>query len=145
MSTPQWVEMRLSRIVIREDSDRQFIYVSEREGERGFPIVIGTSEAVEIHRVIKGQSSERPLTHQLAHTILEKLGGELLACSIVDLRQNTFFATLRVQRPDGDEVEIDARPSDGIALCLRAGGKLFVEESVLAQVRTDQSGPDPLP
>ena len=139
------VEMRLSRIVIREDSDRQFIFVTESGGQRGFPIVIGTAEAIEIHRVIQGQPSERPLTHQLAHTILSELGGQIRACEIVDLRQNTFFAVLAIRAENGRDLRIDARPSDAIALALRAGGKVFVNESVLEQVRTDESGPDPLP
>ena len=136
------VEVRLSRIVIREDSDRQYIFVTEREGERGFPIVIGTAEAIEIHRVVRGADHERPLTHQLASSIITELGAKLLSCDIVALKQNTFYALLRLEGITG-EIEVDARPSDAIALSLRAGGKLRVAETVLSQVRTD-SEPDEL-
>ena len=68
------VEVVLGRIVIRENSDRQYIFLVERGGVRGFPIVIGSPEAAEIQRVVAGIECERPLTHQLAYSILESLG-----------------------------------------------------------------------
>lgn len=140
------VEVVLGRIVIRENSDRQYIFLLERGGKRGFPIVIGSAEAAEIQRVVAGIDCERPLTHQLAYSIVEGLGASIRRCDIVDLRQNTFFAQLVLQTPRGDTtLVLDARPSDAIALALRAGCPLRVAESVLEQVRSDESGPDPLP
>ena len=139
------VDVVLGRIVIRETSDRQYIFLNERGGKRGFPIVIGTNEAAEIQRVVARIECERPLTHQLAHSIVEALGAELKRCDIVDLRQNTFYAQLVLQTRDGGTTAVvDARPSDAIALALRAGCPIRVAESVLEQVRTDESGPDPL-
>lgn len=129
------VEMRLSRIVLHEDSERQYIFVSECNGEREFPIVIGTPEALEIHRVVSGTRSERPLTHQLAHSIVERMGGRVESCDIVALRQNTFFAELQIEVEGRGRVAVDARPSDAIAVCLRAGGKIHVDEAVLRQVQ----------
>ncbi len=140
------VEVVLGRIVIRENSDRQYIFLLERGGKRGFPIVIGSAEAAEIQRVVAGIDCERPLTHQLAYSIVEGLGASIRRCDIVDLRQNTFFAQLVLQTPRGDTtLVLDARPSDAIALALRAGCPLRVAESVLEQVRCDESGPDPMP
>jgi bifunctional DNase/RNase len=141
------VEVVLGRIVIREGSDRQYIFLQERRGKRGFPIVIGNSEANEIKRVIACVECERPLTHQLAYSIIEAFGAAIRRCDIVDLRQNTFYAQLVLQTDSGDRtVVLDARPSDAIALALRAGCTLRVAESVLEQVRSDEgSGPDPLP
>ena len=143
---PNMVEVVLGRIIISERSDRQYIFLSERKGKRGFPIVIGTAEAAEIRRVVGRMTCERPMTHQLAYSIIEGLGCELARCDIVDLRSNTFYAKLIV-RPKGGGAEcvLDARPSDAIALALRAGCTMRVAESVLDQVRTDMSGPDPLP
>jgi hypothetical protein len=140
------VEVVLGRIIISERSDRQYIFLTERKGSRGFPIVIGTNEAAEIRRVVGRMSCERPMTHQLAYAIIQGLGCELVRCDIVDLRNNTFYAQL-VVRPSkgGPEVLLDARPSDAIALALRAGCTMRVAESVLDQVRTDSEGPDPLP
>ncbi len=143
---PRMVEVVLGRIIISEGSDRQYIFLSERKGKRGFPIVIGTMEAAEIRRVVAGKSCERPMTHQLAFSIIQGLGGELTACDIVDLRNNTFYARLVLRGgPLGSDCTIDARPSDAIALALRAGCRMRVAESVLEAVRSDTSGPDPLP
>ena len=142
---PKMVEMLLGRIVMREDSAQQFIFLTERGGARGFPIVIGAAEAAEIHRVVTSAESPRPLTHQLAHSILQSLDATIVRCDIVDLRQNTFFAQIVLRRKDSNEVAIvDARPSDAIALALRAKATIRVAESVLDQVRTDTSS-DPLP
>jgi bifunctional DNase/RNase len=140
------VEVVLGRIVIHEGSDRQYIFLQERQGKRGFPIVIGSNEAAEIKRVVARIECERPLTHQLTFSIIEACGARIRRCDIVDLRQNTFFAQLVLQSDAGDRtVVLDARPSDAIALALRAGCTLRVAESVLEQVRSDESGPDPLP
>ena len=139
------IEMQLGRIVMRADSAQQFIFLTERGGGRGFPIVIGAAEAAEIHRVVTNVESPRPLTHQLAHSILQALDADLVRCDIVDLRQNTFFAQLVLRRRSSNEVAIvDARPSDAIALALRSKATIRVAESVLDQVRTDMSS-DPLP
>jgi hypothetical protein len=140
------IEVVLGRIVIREQSDRQYIFLQEKSGKRGFPIVIGSYEAAEIQRVVAGIEYERPLTHQLALAIVVALGARLKRCDIVDLRQNTFFAQLVVQTPDGKTTAVvDARPSDAIALALRAGASIRVAEHVLDEARSDDSGPDPLP
>ena len=138
------VDVRISRIVMRDSVDQQWIYLSEREGKRGFHIVIGSNEAREIHRVVTESTTERPLTHQLAYAAIEALGARVERVDITDLRNNTFFAKL-VLAEDERSIELDARPSDALALGLRAGCPIRVAESVLEEVRSDQSGPDPLP
>jgi bifunctional DNase/RNase len=145
LEEPPMIDMALSRIVIREGSEQQYIFLREVYGPRGFPIVIGTSEACEIRRVVNGIQPERPLTHQLAFESIKALGAELKRVDIVDLRNNTFFAQLVLHDKRGDRVAVvDARPSDAVALALRAHCPLRVAESVLEAVRTDESGPDKL-
>lgn len=140
------IDMSLARIVIREGSEQQYIFLQEQGGGRGFPIVIGTTEACEIRRVVAGLPTPRPLTHQLAFESIRALGTEILHVDIVDLRDNTFFAQLVLHRKDGEiTAVVDARPSDAVALALRAQCPIRVAESVLDMVRTDPSGPDPLP
>ena len=140
------VPLALGRIVIREGSDQQYIFLKERGGKRGFPIVIGTNEAYEIRRVVNNVQPERPLTHQLAFETIRALGAELKRVDIVDLRNNTFFAQIVLQNGQGElTAVVDARPSDAVALALRAKCPLRVAESVLELVRTDHNGPDPLP
>lgn len=146
LEEPPMIDVTLNRIVIREGSDQQYIFLREKSGARGFPIVIGTAEACEIRRVVQGVQPERPLTHQLAYESIRALGAELKRVDIVDLRNNTFFAQLVLQdETGGRRAIVDARPSDAVALALRAECPMRVAESVLESVRTDTSGPDPKP
>ena len=124
------VRMELARVVISETSDQQVIVLREKDGERSFPIIIGIFEAVSIDRHIKNITIPRPLTHDLIENVIRGMGGELERIVVNDLQENTFYARIHVSR-DGAEIEIDARPSDAIALSVRAGCPLYVEESVL--------------
>lgn len=126
--------MDLTRIIIREDTDQQIIILTERGGrERQFPIMIGTFEGLAIDRRVKGLSSPRPMTHDLMANLIDKLDCELERIVIHDLREHTFFAKL-VVRQNGSLIEIDARPSDAIALGVASDTPLYVEESVLQDV-----------
>lgn len=136
-----WVDMRLARIVQALNSDRQFIYLTEVEGERGFPIMIGSWEASEMDRIVNGDETKRPLTHQLLHTTIKALGAGLKRVDIVDLRDNTYFAQLVLENRSGDICAVvDARPSDAIALALRARCPLRVTERVLAAASQGYGG-----
>jgi len=138
--------MRLSRLVLRDNTDQQWLFLTEREGERTFPIVIGTPEAFEIQRGLEDQEHARPLTHRLAFDTISALGAKLARVEIVDLRENTFFARLILTTANSEEeIQVDARPSDALALGMRAGCPIHVAESVLEQARSDESGPDSLP
>lgn len=127
------VQMDLARIIISESSDQQMIVLKEREGERQFPIVIGSYEAFAIDRRLKGIQAPRPLTHDLMASVIESLHGELERIVISDLQQGTFFARLII-RLDGELVEVDSRPSDAIALGVAMETPIFVAEHVLREV-----------
>lgn len=127
------VPVELSRIVIRDNSDQQYIYVSEVDGTRGFPIIIGSYEAAEIDRKVREQTTPRPLTHDLIRLILEELDTELTKIVINDLREGTFFANLYLQQ-NGREYIVDSRPSDAIALATALMVPIFVEDHVIEQV-----------
>jgi bifunctional DNase/RNase len=135
------IDVTLSRIVVRDGSDRQYIFLSEVEGSRGFPIVIGNNEAGEIQRVVHGVEPERPLTHQLTFSAIGALGGRLQAVEIVDLKQNTFFAQVVLEGGPEGVVRVDARPSDAIALALRARCPIRVAEEVLTKASDTKSSP----
>jgi len=126
------VLMQLSRIIISEINDRQVIYLREVEGDRQFPILIGLFEATSIDRRVKEVASTRPLTHDLVVSIVDRMGGELDSVLITDLRKGTYYARLRV-RMDGELLEIDARPSDAIAIAVTCDPVLpiYVSETVL--------------
>lgn len=134
MSNP--VPMQLARIIITEISNNQVIYLRETEGEREFPILIGSFEAASIDRRV--QSSEkpaRPLTHDLIVNVADRLGATIDSVIISDLQDQTYFAHLRLRR--GEEwIDVDARPSDAIAVAVTFHPPLpiFVAEHVLAKV-----------
>ncbi len=129
------VLMELSRIIISEINDQQVIYLKEIDGERSFPILIGIFEATSIDRRVKGFDTPRPLTHDLVVSVVENLGGELQDVVINELREHTYYARLRV-RHEGELVEIDARPSDAIAVAVtcRPPLPIYVAEEVLNDV-----------
>jgi bifunctional DNase/RNase len=129
------VPMELSRIIISEINDQQVIYLREIGGERTFPILIGIFEATSIDRRVKGYPSPRPLTHDLVVSIVEHLGAEFQDVVINELKEHTYYAQLRV-RQDGELIEIDARPSDAIAVAVTCDPTLpiYVNEDVLTDV-----------
>ena len=128
------VEMEVSKIRIDERRGEQVIVLKERGGNRFLPIIIGISEVTAIKMHISGIQPPRPLTHDLLRSTLTVLGATLQRIVITKLEMNTFFATLVLQAKDGTAQEVDARPSDSIAIALRADAPIFVAEDVLTQV-----------
>ena len=127
------VQMELKRIIINEVHDQQVIMLREVDGERSFPIVIGIFEATSIDRRVKKMPSPRPLTHDLVANVVDSMGGELRDVYISELRDHTYYAKLRI-RLNGENVEVDARPSDAIALAVTAKVPIYVAEDVLDEV-----------
>ncbi|MBM4042430.1 MAG: bifunctional nuclease family protein [Planctomycetes bacterium] len=127
------VHCELIKIMITETADPQVIVLKEVGGERAFPILIGISEAIAIDRKIKGYEPARPLTHDLLASVLTSLGGRLERIEVCALQESTFFAKLIVSR-NGEVVEVDARPSDAIALAVRLEAPIFVAEEVITEV-----------
>ena len=124
------VEMELNKIRIDENRGEQIIVLKEKAGERVLPIVIGIMEVTAIKMKISGITPPRPMTHDLFYTTIKKLGANLEKIVITRLENNTFFAKLVLQ-VNGRVEEIDARPSDSIALAIRAKSAIFAEEEVL--------------
>ena len=127
------VEMELARIIINESSDQQFIFLREKGGQRQFPIVISMMEAMAIDRFVKEQETPRPLTHELMNKVISGLGARIERVEVTELKNGTFYANLVLQR-DGLQVEVDARPSDAIALAIRNASQIFVAAQVLEEV-----------
>ena len=136
------IRCQLIRIMISETEDGQVIVLKETEGERVFPIVIGFFEAAAIDRRIKGHMLPRPMTHDLLASVIEQMGGHLAKVVVTDMKDHTFYANLVVDR-NGDEILIDSRPSDAIALAVANDTPIFVEDHVLDQVAgPGQAGPE---
>ncbi|MEM9064254.1 MAG: bifunctional nuclease family protein [Planctomycetota bacterium] len=141
------VRVELSRILIRELNDYQLIELREvaegqdipAEAARSFPIVIGLPEAQAIDRRLKGMVISRPQTHDLMANLIAELGGTLRSITINDLSDHTFFATLDIDGTDGQELKIDSRPSDAIALGVASGVPIYVEEHVIEAASAEEA------
>lgn len=129
--------MELRRIIISEIHDRQIIVLREVDGERSFPIVIGIFEATSIDRRVRQTPTPRPLTHDLIHSIIEDMGGEIEDILITELREHTYYAKMRI-RQGGELLEIDCRPSDAIAIAVTAQVPIYVADEILAEISEEE-------
>ncbi len=115
------------------------VLLKTAEGNRFLPIWIGHSEAAAILMRIQGASTQRPMTHDLLTDLLGELGAEITRVAVTELRDNTFFAVITVQQ-NGTELEIDSRPSDAIALAVRAEAPIFVADEVIEESAIEFEG-----
>ncbi len=122
-------EMRVIGIRVEQPQNSPVLLLREVDGDRYLPIWIGQTEATAIVLEQQGVEPARPLTHDLIATLIGALGHRLLEVRIVDLQEGTFYADLVFDR----NVTVSARPSDSVAIALRAGVPIFAEESVLAE------------
>ena len=124
------VEVQVFGLLVDEESRTPVVVLHAVEGEETLPILIGYPEAGAIAAVLEEVDLPRPLTHDLVMSLLGKLDVRIVKGEVVDLRDETYFAQLRV-RQGRRVLRLDCRPSDAIALCLRARAPLFVSEEVL--------------
>jgi len=125
------IQVELFKIIIDEKRADQIIVLKERDGDRQFPIMIGLIEASSIKMKLADIHLPRPLTHDLFLSVFQGLGAALESVLIDDLVEDTFHAKLVLVTQDGQKQYIDARPSDGIAIAVRAKAPIFVENGVL--------------
>lgn len=108
------------------------VILKDMEGKRYLPILIGPFEATAIALALDGTPVPRPLSHDLMRSIIESLKAKVLRVVIHDIHDNTFYAKI-VLESNGNMVEIDARPSDSIALALRTNSPIFVSERIILE------------
>src|SRR5512140_2097672 len=139
------VQVRVSGLIVDDNSKSPVVILQEIEGERYLPIWIGPFEAQAIANEIQGKKFPRPLTHDLLTSTIASLKGRVSRIVINDLRDKTFFASIIIER--GEEVvSLDARPSDSIALAVRTAAPIFVSEKILeGEGSTRPSGMDKEP
>ena len=124
------VECELYQLMISDTLMAQRVVLKEKDGQRMFPIFIGPVEISAIDRNLNGRIPPRPLTHDLAYSVIEALGGRLVSICIKDLRESIFYADLEIMTDKG-LVKVDCRPSDAMARAVKAGAKIYAEEHVL--------------
>jgi bifunctional DNase/RNase len=126
------IEVKVDSIRASLMSEHRVVILKDLEDERFLPIWIGRYEAEAIAIRLQNIDVPRPLTHDLLNNTIGELGGEISYILVNDLRNDTFYAKITVSL-DGRTVEIDSRPSDAIALAVRAGATIYVEEDVMAR------------
>lgn len=123
------IEVELSRVVVDEEKNEQFIVLKGKNDMRILPIVIGSSEADAIRTHLSGFVPPRPMTHDLIVSLLSASGTVLEKVIIDKIEDNTFHAKLYLTTGREEKI-VDARPSDSLALSIRTGSPVFVEEAV---------------
>lgn len=130
-------QMKVDKLGIDLLTHDPVVILKDMDGKRFLPILIGPFEATAIALALEGAAVPRPLTHDLLRTVFETLDAHLERVVIHDIRESTFFAKL-VVRTNGETQEIDARPSDGIALALRMSAPIYVSD----KITLEESVPD---
>jgi bifunctional DNase/RNase len=126
------IEVKIDSIRASLMSEHRLVILKDIKTERYLPIWIGRYEAEAIAIRLQNVDVPRPLTHDLLNNAIVEMGGEVSHITVSDLRNDTFYAYITVSL-NGRQVEIDSRPSDAIALAVRANVAIFVEEDVMAQ------------
>ena len=126
------IEMKVMGIAIDTASGSPIIVLNDNENRKALPIWIGSAEASAIIRKIENIKVLRPMTHDLIIDIVEKTGYKVDRVEINDVENDTYFSTIYLSNDNGDETAVDSRPSDAIAIAIRAEAPIFVSAKVLA-------------
>jgi bifunctional DNase/RNase len=129
------VEMTIKGLMIDPITNMPIIILRDKDGQRVLPIWVGVFEANAIALQIENVATPRPMTHDLLRNVIQDLQAKIVKIVVSDLKENTFFALIYLQR-NGEFVVVDARPSDAIALALRAHVPIFVEDAVIDNARS---------
>ena len=135
------IEMSIEGIRVSLMNYQRVVILKEKEADRYLPIWIGPAEADAITVRLQDVAVARPLTHDLLRDVMEKLGAQVECVVVNDLEDDTFFARIMISF-NGEQIEIDSRPSDAIALAVRVQVPIYAEDTVLdkAGVRLDKEG-----
>ena len=124
------IELELVGVRVELPHNQPIVLLKEREGERFLPIWIGAVEATSIAFALQGVVTARPMTHDLMRDLLSNLSVEVERIVVTELRDGTFYAEIRMTQ-DGDSIVVSSRPSDAIALAVRATVPIYAAEAVL--------------
>jgi hypothetical protein len=135
------VEMTIKGLMVDPITNMPIIILRDKDGQKVLPIWVGIFEANAIALQMENISTPRPMTHDLLRNVIGDLSGTVTKIVISDLRDNTFYALIYVETAS-DTVAIDARPSDAIALALRAKAPILVEDTVIENAKSVDFGTD---
>lgn len=135
------IETRVESIRVSLLTQNRVVILKEVDGDRHLPIWIGTFEAEAIATELQGVQSSRPLPYDLIRALIERTGSRIDQILIAELNEQVFYARIVLEH-DGRTSEIDARPSDAIALAVRVGARIMVDESIMTEVGVAIDGED---
>ncbi|MCK4369101.1 MAG: bifunctional nuclease family protein [Dehalococcoidales bacterium] len=124
------IEMTIDSIRVSLMNYQRVVILKEKESDRYLPIWIGPAEADAIAVKLQNVTVPRPLTHDLLHSVIDALGATISSIIVSELKNDTFYAKI-VLNVDGGQMEVDSRPSDALALAVRADVPIYAEEMVL--------------
>lgn len=133
------IELEVASLGLDKASNTPVVILREIGGERLLPIWIGPGEASAIAMELAGIKFSRPLTHDLLNTVVRSLGSELVRVIISRVVDNTYYASILLQR-NGETITIDSRPSDSVALALRASAPIFADAELLDRTTVEIEG-----
>jgi uncharacterized protein len=135
------IEMTIKGLMVDPITNMPIIILRDKDGQRVLPIWVGVFEANAIALQMENITTPRPMTHDLLKNVIADLKADIQKIVVSDLRENTFYALIYLV-VNGEPVAIDARPSDAIALALRAQAPIFVEDTVIDHAKTVDLVPD---
>ena len=135
------VEMTIKSLMVDPITNMPIVILREHEGDRVLPIWVGVFEANAIAIQIENVETPRPMTHDLIRNMLADLDARVEKIVISNLKENTFYASIHLQ-VGGEEVAVDSRPSDAIAVALRTRAPILVDEDVIANAKPLEFNPD---
>ncbi len=134
------IEMTIKGLVIDPITNMPIVILRDQEGQKVLPIWVGIFEANAIALQIENVATPRPMTHDLLRNVISDLNAAVDKIVVSDLQDNTFYALIHL-RVNGEEIAVDARPSDAIALALRVKAPIFVEDTVIDNAKTIDFAP----
>ena len=135
------IEMTIKGLMVDPITNMPIIILRDKDGQRVLPIWVGVFEANAIALQIENVTTPRPMTHDLLKNVIADLHGRIKKIVVSDLKENTFYALIYLT-VGGEVMAVDARPSDAIALALRARAPIFVEERVIDHAKTTDLVPE---
>lgn len=129
-------EMKIIGLALDQKNESSVVVLKEVAGDTALPIVIGLLESTAIATVLENVSIPRPMTHDLLKSLMDELGVSMRKVEISDLRDETFYARIYLKINNSEEVNLDARPSDALAIALRTRCRIYVHERVIQKSST---------
>ena len=135
------IEMSIKGLTVDPTTNTPVVILKNKQGDRVLPIWVGVFEASAIAHQIENVPTPRPMTHDLLRNVIHDLKADVLKIVVSDLKENTFYALIHLE-VNGERVAVDARPSDAIALALRARAPIYVEDKVIDSAKSVDLAPE---